>query len=76
MIIFYPSPKLTDQEKLSLVTYFLPIYQDQSIENNTKRILTHILNRCDRNKSSTHPTTHAFTRAEHVALKVCSIVLK
>ena len=35
--------KLTDKEKCIIRTYFLPIYQDQMIENNTRMFFTHIL---------------------------------
>ena len=51
-------------------------FQYQSIENNKKRILTHILKRWYRNKSSAHPSAHAITPDEVVALKVYDIELK
>ena len=44
MIVVNPSPKLTDQENHNNATDFGSSSQDQSIENNTKRILTHVLN--------------------------------
>ena len=43
MIVVNPPPKLTDQEKRSIVVSFGSSPQDQSIENNKKRIMTHVL---------------------------------
>ena len=40
------------------------------------RLMTHILKHWNGNKSSAHPSTHAFTYAELVALKVYSVELK
>ena len=71
-----PPPKLTDQEKRSIETYFGYSSQDKSIEDNTKRILTHILKHWNVNKEVTHPSAHAMAPAESVALKVYSIELK
>ena len=45
LIVVNPLPKLTNQEFSIIVASFLPIYQDQSIENNTNMILTHLLKR-------------------------------
>ena len=70
------SPKLTDQEKCSIATYFGSSSQDQFIETNTKIILTHVLNRWEENKYSVHPNTFALTPAETVALNIYSIELK
>ena len=50
LIVLNPLPKLTNQEYSIIVASFLPIYQDQSIENNTKIILTHLLKRWYGNK--------------------------
>ena len=47
LIIVNLSPKLTDQEKKSVMNYFYSSSQDQYIETNTKRILTYILRRCN-----------------------------
>ena len=41
LIVVNPPPKLTDQERRSIATYFLTISHYQSIEKNTKRIMTH-----------------------------------
>ena len=71
-----PSPKLTDQEKNSVVIYFGSSSQDQCIETNTNRILIRFLKRWNKNKCITHPSTCAFTPAETVALKIYSIELK
>ena len=73
LIIVNQLPTLTDQENRSIVTSFGSYSQDQSIENNTNRIMNHLLNRWNGNKSSTHPSSHAMTPAESVALKVYSI---
>ena len=62
------SPKLTDQEKRSIATSFGSSSQDQCIETNKKRILTHVLNRWNEKKSSAHPST--LTPAETVAPKI------
>ena len=71
-----PPPNLTDQENRSIETYFGYSYQDKSIEDNTKRILTHILKHWNVNKEVTRPSAHAMAPAESVALKVYSIELK
>ena len=70
LIIVNPSPKLTDQEKSSFMNYFGSYYQDKCIENNTKRILTHVLNRWNENKSIAHPSTCTLSPAETAALKI------
>ena len=71
-----PPLNLTNQLKRNIVTYFLLIYQYQSIENNTRRIITYTLKRWDGNKSSATPSANAMTSAEVVALKLYSIELK
>ena len=43
LIIVNPSPKLTNQEKKSVMNSFDYHYHDKCIETNTKRILTHVL---------------------------------
>ena len=65
-----PSPNLTDQEKRSIVTSFGSSSQDQCIETNTKRILTHVLTRWNENNSIAHPRTCALSPAKTVALKI------
>ena len=57
LIIVNPSPKLTDQEKCSIETYFWWSYQDQCIETNKKIILTRLLKSWNENKSSAHQST-------------------
>ena len=76
LIFFNASPKLTDQEKRSIATYFGYSSKDQNNESNTKRILTHVLKRWNEKKSSAHPSTCTLTSAEFVALKAYSIELK
>ena len=43
LVIVNPSPKLTDQGNKSVMNSFDSSSQDQCIETNTKRILTHVL---------------------------------
>ena len=45
LIVVNPSPKVTDQGKRIIATYFGSSSQDQCIENNAKRIVTHVLKR-------------------------------
>ena len=47
LVLVTPSPKVTDQEKNCVSNCFDVSYQDQSIENTSKRILTHVLRRWD-----------------------------
>ena len=68
-----PSPKLTDQEKKHVRNYFDASSQDQCIETNMKRILTHVLRRWDEKKYNAHPSTCELTPAETLALKIYSI---
>ena len=51
-------------------------YQEQSIENKLKRILTHVLKRWNENKSILHPSMNALTPNEHIALKISYIEIK
>ena len=76
LVILNPYPKLTYQEKKIGVDYFDASFQDQCIETNPKRILTHVLMRWNEDKSNAHPSTCALTAAETVALKIYSIELK
>ena len=76
LIVVNPLPKLTDQENLSIVTFFGSYSQDKSVENNTKIIPTHVLNHMNENKSSANPSKHALTSYELLALKVFSIEQK
>ena len=50
--------------------------KNESNEDIAKRVLTHLLKRWDQNKTQSYPSSTALTAAEHVSLKVCSIVLK
>ena len=45
LVLVTPSPKLTDQEKKYVGNYFDASSQDQCIETNSKRIMTHVLRR-------------------------------
>ena len=76
LIIVNPSPKLTDQEKRSIVTSFGSSSQYQCIKTNTKRITTHVLKRWNEKNSSAHPSTCALPPDETVALNIYSIELK
>ena len=71
-----PLPKLTDQENHSITTSSFPISQYQNIVNKTKKILTRLLQRWDRNNSRARPSAHAMTPTEILELKVYSIELK
>ena len=73
LIIVNPSPKLVDQEKRGIATYFGCSSEDQCVETNTKRILTRVLRSWYGNKSNAHPSKCALTPAETVALKIYSI---
>ena len=57
LVIVNPSPKLTDQEKKSVMNYFDSSSQDQCIETNTKIILNRVLIRWNEDKSNAHPST-------------------
>ena len=69
-------PKLTIKEKSIIATYFGSSSQDQSIENNTKRILTRVLKLWNEKKWSANPSTHGLISDKLVALKVYSFELK
>ena len=71
-----PSPKVTDQQKRIIKTSFGFSSQDQCIETNKKRILTHFLNRWNENKSIAHPSTCTFSPDKTVPMKIYSIELK
>ena len=63
-LIFSNQPQnLTDQEKRTVETSSGSSYQDQSIKNNTKRIMTHILKSWSENKSGTRPSSHTMPPA-------------
>ena len=58
------------------MTSFGSYYQYQSIKNNSKIIMTHILMRWNGKKYSSYPSTNEYTPAEHVAPNILSIGLK
>ena len=76
LVLVTPSPKVTDQEKKCVRNYFDVSSQDRSIENTSKRILTHVLRRWKEDKSNAHTSISATTPAETVALKIYTIELK
>ena len=76
LIVLNLPPKLTDKVKRTTVTSYRSYSQDQSIENNTKRIMTNPFKRWVGKKSSAHPSAHAITPTEVVSLKVYSIEIK
>ena len=76
LVLVTPFTKVTDQEKKIVSNCFDVSSQDQSIENTSKRILTHVLRRWKEDKSNAHPSTSVMTPAETVALKIYSIELK
>ena len=76
LIVLNSPPNLTDKEKSSIMNSFGSSSQYQSIENITKRILIHILNLWDGNKTSAYPSAPVMTPDEVVALKLYSIELK
>ena len=76
LVLVTPSPKVTDQEKKCVGNCFDVSSQDQSIENTSKRILTHVFRCWDDIESTAHPSTSAMTPDETVSLKIYSIELK
>ena len=57
LVLVTPSPKVTSQEKKYVRNYFDNSSQDQCIDTNSKRILTHVLRSWDEIKSNAHPST-------------------
>ena len=76
LVIVTPSPKVTNQENKCVRNSFDASSQDQCIETNSKRIITHVLRRWDEIKYNVHPSTSALKPAETVAMKIYSIELK
>ena len=70
LVLVTSSTKVTDKEKKCVRNYFDASSQDQCIETNSKRIMTHVLRRWDKIKSNAHPSTCVLTPAETVALSV------
>ena len=52
------------------MNYFDSSSQDQCIETNTKRIMTHVLMRWKEDNFNAHPSTCALNAAEAVALNI------
>ena len=76
LVLVNPYSKLTDLEKKHVMNSFDSSSQDQCIETNTKRIMTHVLIRWKEDKYNAHPSTCALTAAENVSLKIYSIEIK
>ena len=70
LVLVNTSPKLTDQEKKSVMNSSDSSSQYQCIETNTKRILTQVLMCWKEDRSNAHPSTCALSPAETVALKI------
>ena len=76
LIIVDPHTKL-DSDQLGLLSNcYGQSIKNESNEDIAKRVLTRLLKRWDQNKTQLHPSSTAITSAEHISLKVCSIVLK
>ena len=76
LIILDPHPKLDSDESGFLSNCYGQSMKNHSNGDISKMVLTHILKRWDQNKTQSHPSSTAITLAEHISLKVCSIVLK
>ena len=76
LMILYPHPKLDSDELELLSNCYGQSMKNQSNEDIAKMVLTHLFKRWDQNKTQSHPSYTAITLAEHIYLKVCSIVLK
>ena len=74
-MILDPYPKLDSDELELLSKCYGRSMKNQSNENISKRVLTHLLKRWDQNKTQLHTRSTVITSAEHISLKVCSIVL-
>ena len=76
LMIVDPHPKL-DSDGLELLSNcYVQSMKNQSNEDISKMVLTHLLKRWYQNKTQSHPSSTTTTSAEHISLKVCSIVLK
>ena len=76
LMIVDPHPKLHIYDLEILSKCYGQAMKKESNEDIAKRLLTRLLKRWDQNKTQLHPSSTALTEAEHVSLKVCSIVLK
>ena len=75
-MIVDPHPKLDSDELELLSNCYGQSMKNQSNEDISKMVLTHLLKRWDQNKTQSHPSSNAITLAERISLKVCSIFLK
>ena len=76
LMIVDPHPKLDIDELESLSNCYGHSMKNESNEAIAKMILIYLLKRWDQNKTQSHPSSTVLTSAEHIYLKVCSIVLK
>ena len=76
LMIVDPHSKLDSDESELPSNCYGRSMKNQSNEDISKMVLTHILMRWDQNKTESYPSSTAITSAEHIYLKVCSIVLK
>ena len=75
-MIVEPHPKLDSDELEVLSNCYGQSMKNQSNEDISKMVLTHLLKRWDENKTQSPPSSTAMSSAEHISLKVCSIFLK
>ena len=75
-MIVDPHPKLDSDESELLSNCYGQSMKNQSDGDISKMLLTHLLKCWDQNKTHLHPSSTAITSAEHIFLKVCSIVMK
>ena len=76
LIIVDPHSKMDSDESELLSNYYGQLMKNKSNEDISKMVLTHLLKCWDQNKTQSHPISTVITLAEHIFLKVCSIVLK
>ena len=75
-MIVDPHPNIDSDKSEVLSNYCDQSIKNQSNENISKMVLTHLLKYWDENKTQSHPSSTTMSSAEHISLKVCSIVLK
>ena len=75
-MIVDPHPKLDIYDSELLSNFYGQSMKNQSNEDISNMLLTHLLKRWDQNKTQLHPSSTAITSEERIYLKVCSIVLK
>ena len=76
LMIVDPHQKLDSDESEVISNCYGQSMKNQSNEVISKMVLTHILKFWDENRNQLHPSSTRMTSAEHISLKVCSIVLK